>query len=77
MCLINVDLGPEFSRQQQLAFGEDGRVPSSHDMLQFDAGEYGNMSEEYRRRIIENNFELMNGQTIQVTTDSKKVPKYF
>jgi hypothetical protein len=52
-------------------------VHPSHDMLQFDAGEYGNMSEDYRRRIIENNFELMNGQTIQVTTDPKKVPKYF
>ena len=46
-------------------------------MLQFEAGEYGNMSEEYRRRIIENNFELMNGQTIKVTTDPNKVPKYF
>ena len=35
------------------------------------------MTEEFRRRIIENNFELMNGQTIQVTTDPNKVPKFF
>jgi hypothetical protein len=34
-------------------------------------------SEEYRRRLIDNNFELMNGTTIQVTTDPSKIPKYF
>jgi hypothetical protein len=46
-------------------------------MLLYDAGEYGNMSEEYRRRLIENNFEIMNGATIQVTTDPLKIPPYF
>ena len=52
-------------------------MPPAQDMLQFEAGEYGNMSEEYRRKIIENNFELMNGTTISVTTDPNKVPMYF
>lgn len=46
-------------------------------MNQYEAGEIGSMSEEYRRRIIENNFELMNGQTIQVTTDTNKIPRSF
>jgi hypothetical protein len=27
--------------------------------------------------MIENNFELMNGNTIQVTSDPMKVPKFF
>lgn len=36
-----------------------------------------NYNVEYRRRLIENNFELMNGNTIQVTTDPMKVPKFF
>lgn len=35
------------------------------------------MPEDYRRRIIENNFDLMNGNTIHVTTDPNKIPKYF
>lgn len=34
-------------------------------------------SEDYRKRLIENNFELMNGTTIQVTCDKKQIPKYF
>ena len=34
-------------------------------------------NEEYRRRLIDNNFELMNGSTIIVTTDPNKIPKYF
>lgn len=34
-------------------------------------------SEDYRKRLIENNFELMNGTTIQVTCDKSQIPKYF
>lgn len=36
-----------------------------------------NYSEEYRKRLIENNFDLMNGTTIQVTTDKSMIPKHF
>lgn len=36
-----------------------------------------NFNDEFKKRLIENNFDLMNGQTIQVTTDKEIIPKYF
>jgi hypothetical protein len=36
-----------------------------------------NFNDEFKKRLIENNFDLMNGQTIQVTTDKDSIPKYF
>lgn len=32
---------------------------------------------DYKRKIIENNFELMNGSTIVVTTEESEIPKHF
>ena len=32
---------------------------------------------DYRKRLVESNFDLMNGSTIHVTTDKSVVPKYF
>jgi len=34
-------------------------------------------NEECRKRLIENNFDLMNGSTIHVTTSKDAIPKYF
>ena len=34
-------------------------------------------SEDFRKRMIENNFELMNGSTIVVVTSLMKIPKHF
>jgi len=34
-------------------------------------------NEEFRKRLIENNFDLMNGNTIHVTTNKDAIPKYF
>lgn len=36
-----------------------------------------NFNEEFKRRLIENNFDLMNGKTIQVTTDREQIPQFF
>ena len=36
-----------------------------------------NFNDEFKKRLIENNFDLMNGQTIQVTTDKDAIPKHF
>lgn len=36
-----------------------------------------NYSEEYRRKLIDNNFDMMKGATIQVTTDKSLIPKHF
>jgi len=34
-------------------------------------------NDEFRRRIVENNFDLMNGLTIQVVTNKETIPKHF
>ena len=36
-----------------------------------------NLNNEFKKRLIENNLELMNGVTIQVTTDKDYIPDYF
>lgn len=36
-----------------------------------------NFNDEFKKRLIENNFDLMNGHTIKVTTDKDAIPKYF
>ena len=36
-----------------------------------------NLNEEYRQRLVESNFDLMNGITIQVTTNRENIPKNF
>lgn len=35
------------------------------------------LTEEYKRKIIESNFDIMNGHTINVIVDKSLIPKYF
>ena len=36
-----------------------------------------NLNNEFKKRLIENNLELMNGSTIIVTTDREQIPNFF
>jgi hypothetical protein len=66
ICFINVETSNDDVPNRQ------------EDFKEYYEGEGGlNFNEDYRRRLIESNFELMNGITIQVTTDAMKIPKNF
>ena len=55
---------------------EDDPLPKDEHHFENSADEL-HFNEEYRKRLIENNFDLMNGMTIQVTTKKEAIPKYF
>lgn len=68
ICYIDTKDGQKVALEEEKnAQPEDEEYEGSND----------NLSEESRRRFIENNIELMNGSTIVVTSDVTKIPKYF
>lgn len=56
ICFIDTSDSPAGSLEEQKNF----------DLSQVDGLTF---NEDYRKRLVENNFELMNGTTIQVTCD--------
>lgn len=67
ICYVNTEspmpkCGGEESKQENQ---EEGSQDNAHQ------------NEEFRKRLIENNFDLMNGVTIQVVTSRGAIPSHF
>ena len=74
-CYIDIEKQSTQGQEKETKRGNpETEADENRDEFQLDEL---NLNEEYRHRLVENNFDLMNGQTIQVTTNRDQIPHNF